>query len=230
MDENGKLAAIETREGLLSGKAYMDYLNRKIMNAYFMDESEDPEEKSFCVDLLWYLWCGPRSPLFGKDKLTSFEHCFIDDPLSHVERYNLYYHFSREEEYVDMILRDFGLDPSKSHLINGHVPVRTSRGERPIKANGKLYIIDGGLSKAYHKKTGIAGYTLLYSSEYIALAEHMPFDKGRKNTPDIRITERFSSRIRVRDTDTGRELLTRISDLTELLEAYRSGLIKEHRG
>ena len=226
MDENGNFASLTTRDGSFSGRELLDYLNEKIIRAYFMDAREDPQEKQFCVDLLWYLWCGPKSPLFGKDKLTAFEHCFIDDPISHVERYNIYYHFSREEEYVDRILREFGLDPACSRLINGHVPVRTNRGERPVKSNGKLYIIDGGMSKAYQPQTGIAGYTLLYSSEYIALAEHKPYRRGSNDVPNIQITERFAERIRVRDTDTGRILKKKIDDLTELLEAYRSGRVK----
>ena len=227
MDEGGEFMRIRTKDGEFAGRTLMDYLNEKITRAYFLDAKEDPDEKQYCVDLLWYLWCGPKSPLFGKDKITTFEHCFIDDPIARVERYNLYYHYSREEEYVDKILEDFGLSPEHAHLINGHVPVKTVRGERPVKANGKLYIIDGGLSKSYQKRTGIAGYTLIYSSEYIALAEHEPYVRGQKNTPNIHITEKFPNRIRVADTDKGRILLQQIADLTELLEAYRNGRIKK---
>ena len=131
------------------------------------------------------------------------------------------------EAYADKILREFGLDPDWAHIINGHVPVKTKKGESPVKANGKLYIIDGGISKAYHEQTGIAGYTLIYNSHHLALAAHKPFVKGQENTPTIQLTEKTRKRILVRDTDIGRGLQNQINDLKDLLKAFESGLIRE---
>jgi fructose-1,6-bisphosphatase-3 len=127
---------------------------------------------------------------------------------------------------VDRILEEFGINPAKGHIINGHVPVKVVDGESPIKAGGKLFIIDGGLSKAYHAKTGIAGYTLIYNSTHLALAEHRPFVVGEENTPTIHMVEQMPSRVLVRDTDTGAELLQQIDDLTQLIEAYEDGKLQ----
>ena len=228
MDENGDFACMTTSDGSFCGKELMDYLNSKIHDAYFLDIRYDREKKQDAVDLMWYLWCGPKSPLFGKDKITTFEHLFLRNNKELCEeRHNPYYIFSAEEVYADKILKEFGLDPEWAHIINGHVPVKTMKGESPVKANGKLYIIDGGLSKAYHEQTGIAGYTLIYNSNHLALAAHKPFVKGQENTPAIRITETTKRRILVKDTDIGKSLMSRISDLKDLLEAYESGLIRE---
>ena len=128
---------------------------------------------------------------------------------------------------VDMILREFGLDPEGAHIINGHVPVKVKSGESPVKANGKLFIIDGGLSKAYQKETGIAGYTLIFSSSHLSLAVHRPFKPGEEHTPEIQVAQRMKHRIFVSDTDIGHELLQQMKDLEELLEAYKNGQIQE---
>ena len=182
---------------------------------------------------MWYLWGGPVSPLFGKDKIATFEHVFVDvkgkkDNPGH-ETYNPYYEFSKDEKYVDKILANFGLPSEGSHIINGHVPVRVSRGETPVKANGKLFVIDGGLSKAYQETTGIAGYTLIFNSHHLALAEHKAYEPGGENTPKIQEVERMKKRISVKDTDGGAELTAEIEDLKQLLHAYQTGLIKESR-
>lgn len=220
MDKDGNFLSLDTDEGKVSGKKLMDYFDKKICGAYFTRDTKD-------IDLLWYLWVGPLSPLFGKAKMATFESCFLDDKDVKKEIMNPYYSLVEKEETIDKILEEFSLSPKTGHVINGHVPVKVKAGESPLKANGKYYVIDGGLSKAYHSKTGIAGYTLISSSHYIALAEHKGFVKGEENTPLIRITERAPVRIRVKDTDKGVELRSQIEDLTDLLHAYQSGLLPQ---
>lgn len=222
MNEDGSFAVVETLEGAYSGKALMDYFERKARQAYF---SQDV----YATDIFYYLWCGPDSPLFGKDKMSTFEHCLIADAKTHVENYNAYYSLSKQEEYADMILKEFGIDPAIGHIVNGHVPVKVKKGEKPIRANGKVFVIDGGISKAYHSKTGIAGYTLIFNSHHLALAEHHDFIRGGDNTPSIEVVEYMRHRLRVAETDNGEALRAQIRDLLELVEAYKNGLIKEHQ-
>ena len=233
MTDDGDFQRLDMKDGSFSGKALLDYLNERIRSAFFTDERENPERKADDTDLMWYLWGGPLSPLFGKDKIATFEHVFVDvkgrEENPGKETFNPYYEFSKKEECVDRILKDFGLPTEGSHIINGHVPVRVSSGETPVKANGKLFIIDGGLSKAYHGTTGIAGYTLIFNSHHLALAEHKPYVPGGENTPKIQEVERMKKRIRVKDTDIGRSLTAEIEDLKQLLSAYHSGVIKESR-
>lgn len=208
-----------------SGKSLMDYVDRKIQNAYFL--KEESKEKDDARDFMWYLWCGEKSPVYGKDKMTTFEHYFVADAETHKETMNPYYQLSIKEEYCDKILEEFGLPTKGAHIINGHVPVKIKDGETPVKGGGKLFIIDGGLSKAYQNKTGIAGYTLIYNSNHLALAEHKPFQPGKENTPKVTIVEKMKTRVMVGDTDLGKELAGRIEDLKELVLAYREGIIKE---
>lgn len=208
-----------------SGKALMDLIDQRIQKAYFLPES-DPE-KAKCRDFMWYLWCGAKSPVFGKDRMTTFEHYFVEDKATHKENMNPYYKLSQEEEYCDKILKEFGLPTQGSHIINGHVPVKIKDGETPVKAGGKLYVIDGGLSKAYQSKTGIAGYTLIYNSHHLALAEHKPFDPSKESTPRVSIVEKMKHRVMVADTDMGVVLAAQIEDLKELVHAYREGVLKE---
>ncbi len=228
MEEDGSFQTMMLDGKTYGGRALMDILNQKIIDAYYLDGRDFPEEKAAALDLMWYLWCGPKSPVFGKDKITTFEQRFTDEKELCRENYNAYYRFSREEKTVDRILTEFGLTPEDSHIINGHVPVKTIRGESPVKADGKLYIIDGGLSKAYQEKTGIAGYTLIYNSHHLALAEHRPYVPGEENTPKIRVVEQMKKRKKVKDTDRGKELLSEIEALEDLIEAYRKGLLREH--
>ena len=187
-------------------------------------------------DTLWYIWAGPKSPVFGKDKMATFERYFIADKETHKETKNAYYRLYDNEEILNKILREFGLDEHRSHIINGHVPVKLKDGESPVKANGKLYVIDGGISKAYRTKTGIAGYTLIFNSHHIALAEHTIASKDRvlagqnsyinyKVSPVMKITERMKERVRVADTDTGAMLRERIKDLKMLVKAYEDGQV-----
>ena len=227
MDKKGDFLIIKTKEGNRSGKDLMDFFQEKIIDAYFLDEIDDPEKKADSVDLMWYLWAGPVSPLFGKDRMATFEHIFLEDKKLSKENYNPYYEFSKKEEYCDKIFEEFEMKPETAHIINGHVPVKVAKGEKPVKAGGKLYVIDGGLSKAYHPKTGIAGYTLIFNSHHLALAEHREFDKDGDNTPEIYVTETMRRRLLVQDTDKGEEIRKQIFDLEELLECYSLGLIKE---
>lgn len=225
MTENREFDGLMVGGKMYRGKELMDFIDTQVKNAYFLPE--DAPEKEACRDFMWYLWNGAKSPVFGKDKNRSFEHYFIEDPEVMRETMNPYYQLSEEEETCDMILKEFGLPMKGSHIINGHMPVKIKSGETPIRAGGKLFIIDGGLSKAYQERTGIAGYTLIFNSHHLALAEHKPFDPERERTPKVYIVEKMQKRITVADTDEGKELAGRIEDLKELLKAYRSGLLKE---
>lgn len=225
MREDGSFESMICDGKALSGKALMDYINEQIHKAYFLEEN-DPQ-KGPARDFMWYLWCGAKSPVFGKDKMTTFEHYFIEDKSTQKENYNPYYSLSQNEEVCNQILEEFELPVKGSHIINGHVPVKIKDGETPIKANGKLFIIDGGLSKAYQKHTGIAGYTLIYNSNHLALAEHKPFDPEKENTPKVSIVEKMKKRVMVGNTDKGKSLQENIKDLQELVAAYRCGDIKE---
>ena len=225
MTENREFDGLMVGGKMYRGKELMDFIDTQVKNAYFLPE--DAPEKEACRDFMWYLWNGAKSPVFGKDKNRSFEHYFIEDPEVMRETMNPYYQLSEEEETCDMILKEFGLPTKGSHIINGHMPVKIKSGETPIRAGGKLFIIDGGLSKAYQERTGIAGYTLIFNSHHLALAEHKPFDPERERTPKVYIVEKMQKRITVADTDEGKALAGRIEDLKELLKAYRSGLLKE---
>ena len=225
MEKDGSFASIMVDGKTYCGKNLMDYFDKQVQNAYFMPEGAPGKEDA--VDLMWYLWCGAKSPVFGKDKITTFEHYFVEDKSTHKETMNPYYQLSQKEEFCRRILQEFGLPEEGSHIINGHVPVKMKDGEKPVKAGGKLFIIDGGLSKAYQSTTGIAGYTLIYNSHHLALAEHMPYDPRKENTPKVSVVEKMASRVMVADTDKGQELKEQIEDLKELVAAYRKGTIKE---
>ena len=225
MREDGTFEEICMEGSSYSGKALMDYVDNKIQNAYFLPEHT--QESSDARDFMWYLWCGAKSPVYGKGKMTTFEHYFIEDHQTHMEPMNPYYRLSIKEEYCEKILSEFGLSGESAHIINGHVPVKIKEGESPVKAGGRLFLIDGGLSKAYQSKTGIAGYTLIYNSNHLALAEHKPFDPEKESTPRVSVVENMKRRVMVADTDKGAELTGRIEDLKELVAAYREGIIKE---
>lgn len=225
MRADGSFEAMTCEGKQLSGKALMDYIGAQIHKAYFMEG--ESAEKETAKDFMWYLWCGAKSPVFGKDKMTTFEHYFVADKMTHKEKLNPYYQLSQKEEVCDRILAEFGMKDSGAHIINGHVPVKIKDGETPVKAGGKLFVIDGGLSKAYQSHTGIAGYTLIYNSRHLALAEHKPFDPNRESSPKVSIVEKMKNRVMVADTDKGRELAEAIEDLKELVAAFRRGDIKE---
>ncbi len=225
MRDDGSFESMNCSGIELSGQALMDYIGEQIHRSYFLADEDPRKEDS--RDFMWYLWCGAKSPVFGKDKMTTFEHYFVEDPATHKEHMNPYYKLSQQEEVCDKILQEFGLPTAGSHIINGHVPVKIKDGETPVKARGKLFVIDGGLSKAYQKYTGIAGYTLIYNSHHLALAEHKPFNPNHENTPKVSIVEKMKSRVMVANTDKGRDLREQIQDLQELVEAFRRGDIKE---
>ncbi len=229
LDENGNFAPYKSKETSYSGKALYDYFENMVRKAYF---EEDDESKLEALDIMWYIWCGKLSPLFGKEKMATFERYFIDDKNSHKEKKNPYYKLRDDESVCDNILREFGLKETCSHIINGHVPVKTFKGEVPIKAGGKLIAIDGGFAKAYQKETGIAGYTLIFNSRGMALVSHQPFESRRKTItenceilPTQVFIEKDFPRMYVGDTDVGMEIKESIEALKELLEAYRTGLI-----
>lgn len=222
MEEDGSFTKVKLGEGEYGGKALLDEINEVVGRAFYAKEEK---EKENACDFLWYLWCGPKSPLFGKDKMATFEGYFLTDKSLKKEHYNVYYRLSTEEKICNMIMDEFGVDQEKGHIINGHVPVKIKDGESPIKAGGKLFIIDGGISKAYQSTTGIAGYTLIYDSHALRLAEHMPFHPEGKNTPKVHIVETMDHRVNIADTDKGKMLTEEIEDLRALLEAYRSGIV-----
>ena len=196
--------------------------------AYYSDV---PSIQKDACDFMWYLWSGPKSPMFGKHKMATFERYFLADKELHKENYNPYYQLSQKVEICDKIFREFDMDPDISRIINGHVPVKIKDGETPVKANGKLFVIDGGISQAYQPKTGIAGYTLIFNSHHLALAEHHNFDQIENDmasyTPNIQIVEVMPRRLKVSDTDEGSMIKERIKDLKMLIQAFRNGTIKE---
>ena len=232
MKKDGSFDTITMNGVSYGGKALMDFFNQQVQNAYFMPEGTPGKEQA--MDMMWYLWCGAKSPVFGKDKMTTFEHYFVEDKSTYKEVMNPYYQLSLKEEFCNRLLEEFGLPVEGSHIINGHVPVKLKDGEKPMKAGGKLFIIDGGLSKAYQSTTGIAGYTLIYNSYGLILAAHEPFESTEaaiEKESDIHsestIVKRVSSRKLVGDTDVGKQLKTKIKDLEMLLEAYHTGAIVE---
>ncbi len=227
MKEDGSFEEMNCDGKMLSGKALMDFIAEEIHKAYFLKEGDPQKEKA--RDFMWYLWCGAKSPVFGKDRMATFENYFVEDKSTHKERMNPYYQLSQQVEVCNKILADFGLFGEGTHIINGHVPVKIKDGETPVKADGKLFIIDGGLSKAYQRHTGIAGYTLIYNSHHLALAEHKTFEPQKENTPKVSIVEKMKKRVMVSDTDRGVELREKIADLKELVAAYRCGDIREQR-
>lgn len=225
MKEDGKFDSMIFDGKEYEGRKLLDYINVIASNAYFLKRGLEVQKKA--SDFMYYLWCGPKSPVFGKSKLSYFENYFIEDIETHKEIMNPYYSLSQEEDICKKIFREFHM-PENSHIINGHVPVKLKEGESPIKANGKLFVIDGGISKAYRTKTGIAGYTLIYNSHALNLAEHRAQKQGGMATPHVRVVEKMDRRMTIADTDYGDMIQEQIQDLKELLEAYRKGIIKEH--
>lgn len=216
----------------VSGRALMDRVEGTVRTAF--DAEAEAEERASARDFFWYLWCGPDSPLFDKSKMATFERYFIADNATHAERKGWYYQLRDNAAVCDRIMDEFGVSGAHRHIINGHVPVRVGKGENPIKADGRLMVIDGGFAKAYHDTTGIAGYTLVYHSRGFQLVQHAPFTSTEEaiiNGTDIRsttqIVEMMGHRAMVADTDKGVELRRQISDLERLLVAYRRGYIKE---
>ena len=232
LNEDGSMRVVALAGKPLKGKALLDHVDELCRVAYFGSDGGIMKRKG--QDVLWYLWCGKNSPLFGRSKMATFESVMIGEKSLLKEKEDSYYKHQDEEKTADMILKEFGLDPAKGRIINGHVPVKVSSGENPIKANGKIIVIDGGFSKAYHKKTGIAGYTMVYSSRGISLRAHQPFtslqDVVFRNS-DIKskvdVFRAMKNRVLVESTDEGREIQDKISDLKKLISAYSCGIVKQ---
>ena len=231
MTEDGEFEAVEINGGSYAGKALMDHLDSEVRKAYF--SPSESEESGRMGDLMWYLWLGGNSPLFGKAKMTTFERLFIADKASHKEPTRPYYKLIKERGPCERILREFGLDPTRSKILNGHVPVKIKDGESPIKGGGLLYVIDGGISKAYQKQTGIAGYTFIFNSRFMALAEHKPYEPLQPDgtqvfhSPEVKTVAVLPERMLVIDTDQGVELTEQVDNMKQLVQAYRKGLLKE---
>lgn len=232
LNKDGSLKEVEIRGKRYKGIELMKKVERIVRAAFSNDTTGD--DKLFAIDFLWYLWCGKDSPLFDKDRMTTFERYFIDDESTYTEKKGYYYKYGDSEEVMDMIMDNFGVKGVHRHIINGHVPVRTIKGETPIKANGKHLVIDGGFSRAYQPKTGIAGYTLTFHSRGLELVQHQPFKsaeeairKGEDIKSTRQIVELSQNRMYVKDTDKGKVLSKKVNDLKKLLYAYRNGWIKE---
>lgn len=232
LNPDGSFLQFETAQGTLAGKSLMDYADRVARQAYLLKQGTP--EQLFGKDFLWFLWCGRNSPLFGREKIATFERILIEDSSAWEESKNPYYSLWDKQEICENILREFGLSGEHCHIVNGHVPVKAKKGESPVKANGKLIVIDGGFSQAYQPKTGIAGYTLIYNSWGISISAHEPFaglDDALQNNKDIISTtvvfDRRASRIKIAETDQGYAIREKTEDLKQLLEAFRSGSAKE---
>ena len=230
LDKDGQLKEVEVEGKQYKGKELMRKIERVVRNAFNSEVSSD--RRRFSVDYLWYLWCGKDSPLFDKDKMATFERYFVADSKTYKEKKGYYYEYNNDEATIDMILDDFEVEGTHRHIINGHVPVKTTRGETPVKANGKLLVIDGGFSKAYQPETGIAGYTLIFHSRGLELMQHQPFrsaEEAVKRGDDIKssvqIVEMSEHRMYVKDTDKGKVLQSKVENLKKLLYAYRNGLL-----
>ena len=233
LNEDGSLKEIEIYPGHSScGQQLFIDIGMLIRSAFQSDAT--PERRSYAVDYFMYLWCGPDSPLFDKSKMATFERYFIREKETHEEKKGNYFVLRDREEVCDNIMKAFGITDPNRHIINGHVPVKAAKGESPIKANGKMMVIDGGFSQAYHRETGIAGYTLVYHSRGFQLVQHEPFTstedailRGTDIKSTTQIVEMSQRRMLVNDTDKGKELRAQIADLEELLYAYRHGFINE---
>lgn len=231
MNEDGSFAKVNIFGKEYEGKELYDVLESYVRKAFF---SLDPKEKEQGRDIIYYIWTAPNSPLFGRSKMATFERYFLEDKKMHHESKNPYYHLFDRPETAEKILREFGLEDKRDHIINGHVPVERIAGESPVKCDGRLILIDGGFSKTYRRKTGIAGYTLTYNSYGLTLSAHQPFDFSDfavRDELDIvskqEAVEYMDKRILVGDTDYGKRMMERIDELKGLIRAYQSGEIAE---
>ncbi len=234
MNADGTLKEVELRGKKYKGESLLKKAGALIREAYYGGDDED--EVSFARDYVWYMWCGKDSPSFDKDKMATFERYFLKDKETYKEEKGYYYTLRNEEEVCDMILDEFNVKGQYRHIINGHIPVKTLKGENPVKANGKMMVIDGGFSKAYQPETGIAGYTLVYHSRGFQLVQHEPFtsitqavEEGIDIKSTYQLVEMTNHRMMVKDTDMGEELRLQIEDLKKLLNAYRTGLLNESK-
>ncbi|MCX4259358.1 MAG: fructose-1,6-bisphosphatase [Muribaculaceae bacterium] len=234
INHDGSFKNVFVLDGHYSGRKLYDRISHLLRAAY--NDDAPAETRQYAKDYYWYLWCGPDSPLFDKSRMTTFERYFIDDKSTHIEEKGAYYTLRDRVDICEMILDEFSVSGKHRHIINGHVPVKAVKGESPIRADGRLMVIDGGFAEAYHNKTGTAGYTLVYHSTGFVLVQHEPFssvDEVIRTGSDIAgttvIVESSAKRIRVRDTDKGRVLANQINELKALLHAYRNGTIPERK-
>ncbi len=232
LNDDGSLKAVSIKGEQLKGKALLDRFDNIARKAYYSSFKNPNKEQN--LDIFWYLWCGPNSPLFGKQKMTTFERYFINDKTLHKEERNPYFAHRNNTLVVQSILQEFDVDPKKGHIVNGHVPVKVKKGESPVKADGQLIVIDGGMSKAYQSVTGITGYTLIYNSYGLVLVAHHAFNSQKiaiEKAQDMVSTSsslvKSEERFRVADTDIGNSLKQEIYDLKLLLASYHYGIIKE---
>ena len=232
MNADGTFKEMDVYGVKCHGKALFERCETLVRQGRYAREGS--EARKLGADFMWYLWCGSQSPLFGKNKMATFERYFTDDKELHKEVSDPYFKLAYTSEMVDKILEDFGIENPEAIIINGHIPVKIKKGESPIKADGRLILIDGGLSKAYQSVTGIAGYTLVSNSHQIFLAEHEPFTSvtdSVRNNADVHSrtipVRSFIGRKKISDTDEGRDIAVQIQDLEKLLAAYRAGIIKQ---
>ncbi len=232
LNEDGSYMELNVDGKPYKGKELFDNIEKVVRRAFWRDEKAP--EKLYGQDYLWFLWCGKNSPLFGRDRITTFERFFIADKETHVEKKNPYYTLYTDEKFCIELLREFGLEDSLSKIINGHIPVKVLKGEGPLKANGRLIVIDGGFCKAYQPVTGIAGYTMFFSSHGIRISAHAPWcglEESVKDNIDISsetvLRDDYPERIMVAQTDTGKEIQQSITELEALLTAYRTGILPQ---
>lgn len=229
MQKDGSFASLDLgEEKSYEGAALFDRIDAIVRDAWYL-EYDSPEQIK-ARDFLWYLWCGPTSPIFGKNRMATFERALIEEKSTHKEVMNAYYSLIEEEEACRKILSAFSLNPDTGHIINGHVPVKIKQGESPVKGKGRLYMIDGGISKAYQGTTGIGGYTLIFNSHSFALAQHPVWDNLDEelfDSPVLQVVEKLPQRMLVKETDAGEKMALEIKDLEALIAAYRKGLIQE---
>lgn len=231
-NEDGSFRKVHLKGQELSGKGLYDFLEAYARKGYYL--TSDLEEKNYGQDIMWFIWSNEDSPVYGKEKMATFERYFVSDEEVQKERKDYYYQLIEDEAICDKIMVEFGLDPKNAHVINGHMPVKFKSGENPVKGNGKLMIIDGGFSRAYHSTTGIAGYTLVYNSYGLRLVTHEPFESFEKSIvdetdirSDFSMVKEFDNRQKVADTDDGHTIRANIVELEKLLDAFRQGLIRE---
>ena len=232
MTEDGELLTFTIGGVARKGREFLDYAEKTARKPYY--QKRGTPERQFGLDFLWWLWTGRNSPIFGRDRMTTFERTLVKDDSTWAEPKNAYYTLYHDPAVCEMLLKEFGLQGDYCHIINGHVPVKAKKGESPIKGGGKLIVIDGGFSKAYQPTSGIAGYTLIFNSRNLRIMSHQPFDSRQAAihynhdiANESMLVEKMETRLKVADTDEGRELQARVDDLLDLLEAYRSGAVTE---
>ena len=235
MTDDGQLLSFTIGGKERKGREFLDYAEKTARKAYY--DKKGTQEREFGMDFLWWLWAGRNSPIFGRDRMTTFERRFIADEATWTEPKNAYYSYYQDPEVCQMLLQEFGLEGEHCHIINGHVPVKARKGESPIKGGGKLIVIDGGFSKAYQSTSGIAGYTLIFSSRHFRIVSHQPFEgkkeairNNRDIVSDSVIFEKLDHRMKVAETDEGQVLQAQVDDLMALLAAYRTGAVAENHG